>query len=85
MKTQGKVLSAEDSKTLDQYEGICRSVFLQARQNLKMIANISGWAPHAFFFGDFRKRLSSMLNYFLKESVNPKLINLNVNHIKILK
>jgi len=49
---------------------------MQARQNLKIMANISTWAPHAFFFGDFRKRLSAMMNYFLSQIITPKLIDL---------
>jgi ubiquitin conjugation factor E4 B len=76
-KTQGQILSPEEEKSHEQYQNVCRSVFSQARQNLKIMANISSWAPHAFFFGDFRTRLSGMLNLYLTQMVSPKIINLN--------
>mgnify|MGYP002621899762 CR=1 FL=1 len=47
----GEALTPEEEKSQEQFEGIARSVFLQVREGLDLMAQISTWAPHAFFFG----------------------------------
>ena len=82
-EASGGHLSNEERKDLERFEGIAKSVFLQVREGLSLMAEISGWAPKSFFFGDFRKRLASMLNYFLVQCMSSKYMGLQQVKIKI--
>jgi len=50
-QASGTILSNQERRDLEQFEGIARSVFLQVREGLGLIAEISSWAPESFLFG----------------------------------
>ena len=54
----GQQLSPEEQKSIEQSEGIAGSCFLQVREGLEMMAQISSWAPESFFFGGKSERNS---------------------------
>lgn len=75
-QASGQTLSAQDLKDLQQFEGIVKSVFPGVKEGLDVMAEISSWAPESFLFGDFRKRMAEMLNYFLVQLLSSKYMGL---------
>jgi len=75
-EASGRHLTPEEKKELDRFEGTAKSVFQQVKEGLSLMADISAWAPKSFFFGDFRKRLASMLNYFLVQCMSSKYMGI---------
>ena len=58
-QASGQALSNQEKKDLSQFEGIAKSVFLQVKEGLSVIAEVSSWAPESFLFG------GNLVNYYI--------------------
>ena len=61
-EASGRQLTPEERKDFERNEGIARSVFLQVKEGLILMADISSWAPKSFFFGGTHSDLSLFNN-----------------------
>lgn len=72
----GEMLSQEDEAGREQFQNIARSVFSNVKECLELMGNISTFSPKSFFYGDFKKRMAQLLNYFLVNITSTKFVQL---------